>query len=156
MPVRLIQSLAAVALLALPPAAAADKQPDDAFFRDLVESHYVRPFREGNIACWIQAFDDGALGMHNHRPMDRGRDAIEAFGQMVHQHFELQEYAVEVTEIRRSDQWVYTVGQYRNHFVSRADGSSPHGPQQGKFVLLWEQQADGQWRIILDMGNSNR
>jgi len=40
-------------------------------------------------------------------------------------------------------------------FVSRADGKEPFGLEQGKFALLWEKQSDGEWRVILDMGNSN-
>jgi hypothetical protein len=31
----------------------------------------------------------------------------------------------------------------------------PAGRQSGKFLLVWERQPDGEWRIILDMGNSN-
>ena len=129
--------------------------PPEAYFKELVASAYVEPFRSGDIELWIEAFDVNALALHNHRPLDRGVDAIQAFGRSVHQHFVLQEYEVEVTDVRQSEQWVYTVGRYRSHFISRADGSSPFGRSTGKFVLLWEKQPEGQWKIILDMGNSD-
>lgn len=129
--------------------------PPDNFFKSLVARSYVEPFRGGDIDLWIQAFDENALALHNHRPIDRGREAIETFGRAVHEHFELREYEVEVTDVRHSDEWVYTVGRYRNHFVSKSDGVSPFGITSGKFVLLWEKQEDGTWKIILDMGNSN-
>ncbi len=129
--------------------------PSEEYFKDLVATAYVEPFRSGDIERWIEAFDVNALALHNHRPLDRGIESIQAFGRSVHQHFVLQEYEVEVTDVRRSEQWVYTVGRYRSHFVSRSDGSSPFGMSTGKFVLLWEKQPDGQWKIILDMGNSN-
>lgn len=134
----------------------AQERPTDTYFRELVATAYVEPFKAGDVELWIQAFDEKAIAMHNRRPLDRGRDAIEAFGRMAHQYFELREYQVEVTDIRVSDGWAYTVGQYTTHFVSREDGSAPFGREQGKFLLLWERQEDGEWKIILDTGNSNQ
>ena len=129
---------------------------DDDYFRTLVAERYVTPFREGDIDTWIQHFDQNAVALHNRRPIDRGREAIEAFGKMVQQYFELEEYDVQVTDIRRSKDWVYTVGSFTTLFVSREDGSTPFGREQGKFLLLWERQEDNSWKIILDMGNSNQ
>jgi hypothetical protein len=145
-------------LYSISPAALADTgaAPNDQYFRDLVANRYVEPFRQGNVELWIQAFDENAIALHNHRSADRGRISIEEFGRAVHDNLELAEYDVEVTDIRRSDQWVYTVGTYSSRFVSKSDGSEPFGRSHGKFVLLWERQADQQWRIILDMGNSNQ
>ena len=146
----------ALLLQAFSVALQAETAHDDAYFRELVATRYVEPFRSGDVDRWIQAFDDQAIAMHNRRPMDRGRAAIEAFGRMVHTHLELREYEVEVTDIRRSGHWVYTAGRYTTHFVSREDGSAPFGREEGKFLLLWAQQKDGDWRIIVDTGNSNQ
>jgi ketosteroid isomerase-like protein len=130
--------------------------PDDDFFRDLVKNQYVEPFRKGDIDRWIQSFDEQALALHNRRPADRGRAAIAAFGKMVHDHFELREYEVVVTDVRRSGDWVYTSGIYTTQFVSKTDGSLPFGREQGKFLLLWELQGENGWKIIVDTGNSNQ
>jgi hypothetical protein len=153
---RTIAWLAAFTLLQAAIGACAGTAMDDDYFRNLVNTRYVQPFRQGNVDLWIQAFDEEAIALHNRRPADRGRAAIEAFGRAVHEHFTLAEYDVEVTDIRHSAQWVYTVGTYTTRFVSKADGSEPFGREQGKFVLLWELQDDQQWQIILDMGNSNQ
>jgi ketosteroid isomerase-like protein len=138
------------------PGAGADTSTSDTHFREMVDSRYVEPFRQGDIDKWIQVFDENAIALHNRRPADRGKGAIEAFGRSVQQYFKLAEYDVDVTDIRRSEQWVYTVGTYTSRFVSKKDGSEPFGREQGKFVLLWELQDDQQWRVILDMGNSNQ
>jgi ketosteroid isomerase-like protein len=132
-----------------------DESKDD-FFRKLVAKSYVEPFRSGDVEGWIKAFDKQAIAMHNRRPMDRGVAAIEAFGRAVHTHFELQEYEVEVTDVRHSPDWVYTAGSFTTLFVTRDDGSEPFGREQGKFLLLWARQDDGSWKVILDMGNSNQ
>ena len=143
-------------LLAIASSAAAENTVDDNYFRELVNIRYVEPFRQGNIDLWIQAFDENAIALHNRRPADRGRAAIETFGRSVREHFTLAEYDVEVTDIRRGGQWVYTLGTYTTRFVSKADGTEPFGIDRGKFVLLWELQDDDSWRIILDMGNANQ
>jgi len=70
--------------------------------------------------------------------------------------FEVRRFDVEVTEIRRSGDWAYTAGEYTSQFVSRGDGQQPFGTERGKFVLLWERQDDGEWKIILDAGNANQ
>ena len=122
----------------------------------LVAEKYVKPFRNGDVAAWMNAFHQDAIALHNRRPADKGKAAIEAFGATVHQYFKLDTYEVTVTDVRRSKDWVYTVGEFKTLFVNKSDGQAPWGPETGKFVLLWEKQADGEWRIILDMGNSNQ
>ena len=129
-------------------------QSDD-YFKTLVAESYVTPFKEGDIDLWISVFDEDAIALHAHRTADKGRSSILNFGQAVHSTFILDKYDVVVTDIRRSDQWVYTVGEFTAKFVNRSDGKAPWGENKGKFVLLWEKQKDGDWKIILDMGNTS-
>ena len=51
--------------------------------------------------------------------------------------------------------WALTRGSYTTRF--RPIGTTGDGapPNVGKFLLLWERQANGEWKIILDMGNQN-
>lgn len=125
-------------------------------FAELVQQRYVLPFQVGDVETWAQAFAIDAIALHNHRPADRGREAIEAFGRLVHQVFDLAEYDVAVTDIRTEGNWAMTVGSFTTRFVSKADGSEPFGRQEGKFVLVWQRNGQGQWEIILDMGNSTQ
>lgn len=130
--------------------------PDDDYFIDIVESRYAAPFRAGNIEQWRLAFADDAVALHNRRPPDRGIAAIVAFGKAAHEYFELKQFDVRVTDVRSSRDWAYTIGEFTTHFVQRSDGVAPWGVEHGKFVLLWKRQANGNWKIILDMGNSNK
>ena len=149
-----ISILLAVTLVACKKPPSVEEYSDE-YFHQLVAERYVAPFREGDVERWLTSFDADAIALHDTRPADKGIESIRAFGEMVHTHLRLAEYEVEVTDIRRSEDWVYTVGEYKSLFVYKTDGQAPWGPSQGKFLLLWERQAEGGWRIIADMGNSN-
>lgn len=133
--------------------ASADPLPD---FHALFAERYMEPFNAKDIPAWLDAFAEDAVGLHNGLPPLVGRDAIRGFGEAVRDGFELAEIDAQVDEIRQSGNWVYTRGSYVSTFVPKAGNeSAPSGQQPGKFLLLWERQADGDWKIILDMGNSN-
>ncbi|MFM7784645.1 MAG: YybH family protein, partial [Gammaproteobacteria bacterium] len=124
-------------------AAGSPAPPGEDYFRERVARDYVEPFRAGDIDRWIEVFAEDAVALHNRRPADEGRAAIRGFGRMVAEHLRLERYDVEVREVRVSGDWALTRGSFVTRFVSRADGSSPFGEEQGKFVLLWARQADG-------------
>ncbi|MCP5179962.1 MAG: nuclear transport factor 2 family protein [Pseudomonadales bacterium] len=128
---------------------------DDAFFADLVQSRYAQPFRQGNLDAWLAAFADDATALHNRRPADSGKVAIEAFGRLVFTTFRAERFELKVREVRRQGNWALTRGDFASHLVFRDSGeSAPWGAETGKFLLLWERGADGVWRIVLDMGNA--
>lgn len=145
------------ALLLLSACEAESVAPDitDSELRQLVQARYVQPFREGDIDRWMTIFHRDAIAMHNHRPADNGRDSIENFGRMVHELLTLDRYDVRVTDIRASGDWAYTTGVFDSRFLLKATGQEAWPADSGKFVLVWERQADGEWLIVLDMGNTS-
>ena len=147
-------ALAALLIVLAGCAAAVRTHPDAAFFRDLVAERYVAPFRNGDVETWIDQFADDAVALHNRRPAIEGKAGIRAFGEAVRENFRLERFDVRVTDVRGSGQWVTTRGDFVSRFVSRADGSAPFGEERGKFLLIWERQENGEWKIVLDMGNS--
>ena len=126
------------------------------FFKGLVREDYIIPFKAGEIERWSSIFADHALVLHNRRAMDRGKSAASDFGNAVHSAFDLKTYDVTVTDVRWSGNWAYTVGTYITEFTNKDDGSSLFGEEHGKFFLLWEHQKNGEWKVIVDMGNSNQ
>ena len=128
---------------------------DDAYFRNLVANAYVKPFAQGDTERWLSAFADDAVAMHNRRPVDAGKPVIREFADAVARYFRIEQFDVTVTQVRRSGDWALTRGEFVSRFVNKSDGQSPWGQEHGKFILLWERQANDEWKIILDMGNSN-
>lgn len=128
----------------------------DVDFEQLFMTNYVAPFREGRAADWAKIFADDAVGLHNRRPADVGHASIEAFGNLVANTFTLPQYDVRVTETRVGCDMAWTRGEYQTRMVFRDSGEpAPWGPQTGKFLVIWRKQADGEWKIEADMGNSS-
>jgi ketosteroid isomerase-like protein len=129
--------------------------PSASEFESWVAERYVAPFRAGEAERWADAFADNAVALHNRRDADVGKDAILAFGRLVAETFEVSEMDVQIEEVRVNGDWAFTRGVYTNEFRFRETGQpTPWGRERGKFFMLWERQADGEWRIIVDMGNS--
>ena len=134
--------------------------PGERQFRIWVEDRYAQPFRDGETELWIEAFGDDAVGMHHTLPVLEGREAIRRFGRMVHETFVIDRFDLTVEEVRVEGAWALTRGSFASRFLPR-DASQSIAPgvetpaTEGKFILLWERQDDGEWRIVLDMGNLN-
>lgn len=144
-----------ITLVMAPGCATQSAVNDDAYFRDLVANAYAKPFSQGDTELWLSAFAEDAVAMHNRRPVDTGKPAIREFGEAVARYFRIEQFDVTVTQVRRSGDWALTRGEYVSRFVNKSDGQAPWGQESGKFILLWQRQANDEWKIILDMGNSN-
>ena len=142
-------------LVALSGCAAQPRSPDEAGFRQMVAERYVAPFKAGEYERWLEIFADDAVAMHNRKPADVGKPAIRAFARTVESHFRLARFDVSVSEVRVDGDVAWTRGEYTSEFVGKADGKSPWGVERGKFLLIWQRQPAGDWKIVLDMGNSN-
>jgi ketosteroid isomerase-like protein len=137
-------------------ASCADPRPPVPDFDALFKRAYIEPYNAGDVDRWLEVFADNAVGMHNGLPPLEGRDAIRGFGEAVRDNFEVARIEATIDEVRQSGSWALTRGSYTAEFVPKAGTEGmPAGRQSGKFLLVWERQPDGEWRIILDMGNSN-
>ena len=122
----------------------------------MVLNDYIEPYKTGDIERWLDAFADDAVGMHNTLPALEGKQALRGFAEAVHSTFNIEQLDVSVDSVTRSGDWVLARGNFTAHFVLKQGNPGEQSqPQQGKYVLLWERQDDGAWKIILDMGNSN-
>ena len=125
-------------------------------FEQLVLRDYVEPYKTGDIERWLDVFAEHAVGMHNTLPALEGKPALRQFASAVHENFNIEQLDVSVNSVTRSGDWALTRGEFTAHFALRQETPETQSqPQQGKYILLWERQDDGEWKIILDMGNNN-
>jgi uncharacterized protein (TIGR02246 family) len=117
----------------------------------LVESHYVSTFRAGDVPAWLALFGDDAVALHHNSPTLVGKPALYRFAEDFHERFTVEDMRVTVEEVRISGNWAFTWGRFVETFAAK-DEPERH-ENAGRYLLLWEKQSDGHWRIIADMGN---
>ena len=123
-------------------------------FRD----RYIAPYIAGDTDSWLQVFADEAVALHNGLPALEGKEAIGGFGDAVAQNFAIKKLDAVIDEVRRDGRWAWTRGTYDALFEAKSDNAPPGvaGPRSGKFLLIWERQDNGEWLVVMDMGNSLR
>ncbi len=146
-----------VFLLAIPGCSKQDQHtaplPD---FEQLVLDDYIMPYKTGDIERWLEIFADDAVGMHNTLPALEGKQALRHFAETVHNTFNIEQLDVTVDSVISEGDWALTRGSFVADFILKdGDAGNRGNPRQGKYILLWERQNDGTWKIILDMGNNN-
>ena len=152
--IQLARTLGLCVILVCSLGCATVQQPTSIDVRRWVAERYVEPFQNGDVDTWLQVFADDALAMHNTLPPLRGRQAIRGFGEMVRDNLDIQRFDVEVLEIKQKGDFIMSDGAFVSRMVPR--GTVHEGPDSaGKFVLVWQRQPDGEWRVILDMGNQS-
>ena len=86
-------------------------------------------------------------------PIVTGKDAIAKF---IASAFALQDYKItwhpNKAEVARSGELGYTSGTYEMSFK---DASGKTSSDKGKYVMVWKKQADGAWKVLLDISNSD-
>ena len=117
---------------------------------------YVEPYKSGDVEGWLEIFAAGAVGMHNTIPALEGKQALRQFAETVHRTIDIEQLDVTVDSIIQSGNWALTRGNFTADFVLKEGNTEERSrPRQGKYILLWERQNDGTWKVILDMGNNN-
>ena len=125
-------------------------------FEKLVIEQYILPFKNADTEKWMAVFAEDAVGMHNTLPPFVGKPAIQQFAEIVKTNLNIEQMDIVVDNVQVNGDWALTRGSFTTLMVPKnVTDSSGMKPAVGKFILLWERQEDGQWKVILDMGNSN-
>ena len=101
----------------------------------------------------IAFFADDASMLPTNAPIVTGQEAVRGLwsGLFAVPDLDLS-WKASVAEVARSGDLGYTRGTYQ---ISMTD---PAGPvtDHGKYVTVWQKQADGNWKILADIWNSDQ
>jgi uncharacterized protein (TIGR02246 family) len=117
-------------------------------------------------AAWLKAYqakdvqksaaffgEQGSMLVPNN-PILTGREAIAKF---IAKSFTTQDYKIawrpNRAYVARSGELGYTSGVYKMSFT---DASGKAITDEGKYLMVWKRQANGAWKVLFDMSNSDR
>lgn len=138
----------------VPSSATALADPDLEHFQALINEDYVEPFLAGDVDQWMKILDDDVVGLHNRLPAMEGKPAMRGFGDFVAGNLFVAEMSVTLAGLRHEGEFAYTWGTYSSRLLMRETGEPMPGHREaGKVLFIWKRQADGEWKLVVDMGN---
>jgi uncharacterized protein (TIGR02246 family) len=116
-------------------------------------------------AAWLKAYqakdveksaaffgEQGSMLVPNN-PILTGREAIARF---IARSFTAQDYKIawhpNKADVARSGELGYTSGTYKLSFT---DASGKAIADKGKYLMVWKRQANGAWKVLFDISNSD-
>ena len=111
----------------------------------------VEAYNRGDVAAVAALYTEDATVLPPNSQAIRGRQAVHDFwngARLVG----LRDLALETTSVEQSGDTAYEVGAYSLHV--RPQGGQPVS-DRGKYVVIWKRQADGSWKLAVDIWNTD-
>ena len=139
-------SQALCAFIMVFPALAADEKAEQAV-RD-ADEQWSRAAVAKDLDRTVSFYTEGALVLPPNRPAVTTRDGIRNLWKGFLDSLTEISWTTTRVETARSGDMAYVTGTYR---MTMKDGTK----DRGKFLDVWKKQADGSWKVAVDMVNSD-
>ena len=140
-----------VGLMAMTTACSKDTSLADAQAIKDKEVAWSRDAASKDPAKWASNFADDATFMMPNEPILHGAGNVKsAMGAVMQdKNFAL---SFQTDKVEVSGDMAYTQGNYS---MTTTDQKGNPAPDKGKYLSVWKKQADGSWKVIEDMFNSD-
>ena len=99
----------------------------------------------------VSMYADDAIGFSDRGPMLKGKESIrEEWKTMMALPGPGLSFAPTAVEVARSGDMAYEYGLY--DFIT-TDKKGKTNDEKGKYVTVWKKQADGSWKVAIDIDN---
>ncbi len=130
----------------------ADVEADEAAIRDMA-SAWVDAANAKDVERMVSGYTDDASLFRPNAPIATGKEAIRKVLSKLTERPGLSESnQVTKVEVSRMGDLAYSFGTYESTW------NDPEGnpvTKRGKWVAVYKKQADGQWKQVADIGNSD-
>ncbi len=117
------------------------------------DAAWLKVYAARDLDKSVAFFDEQGSMLVPNAPIATGKDAI---AKLIARGFALQDYKLvwhpDKAGVARSGELGYTSGTYELSFT---DTSGKTISDKGKYLTVWKKQADGAWKVLFDMNNSN-
>jgi ketosteroid isomerase-like protein len=117
------------------------------------DAGWLKAYEAKDLAKAVAFCDEQGSMLANNFPIAEGKEAIR---KSIASAFEIPDYKLtwhlNKVGVARSGDLGYTSGSYDNSFK---DASGTTIFDRGKYLTVWKKQADGSWKVLFDMYNSD-
>lgn len=126
-----------------------DAEARDAIRRQAEQMVAIWPSE--NLDSIMPRFSDDAVLQFPDMPDARGRDAVREALKQGFDAVEIQSLETEIDTIEVFDDVAYEWGRYTERM---AETGKPPVTTQGRYLMRWQRQGDGTWKVTRFTGNS--
>jgi len=120
---------------------------------DRLREVHVAALNAGDAKGWAACFANDGVQMPPNFETNAGKAAIEGWSKGFLGLFSCR-FKLSVDEVQVTGDWAFERGRYDITLTPRA-GGEPMG-DNGKYITIYQRQADGGWKIARDIWNSDR
>jgi len=118
-----------------------------------VREVHIAALNAGDVPRWAATFTQDAVRMPPHMPAIIGRERIRKWSGGFMARFAVC-FSLTVEEVEIAGDWAFERGTYRLVLYPRGGGKASE--ENGKYILIYERQAEGGWGIARDIWNSDK
>jgi uncharacterized protein (TIGR02246 family) len=110
---------------------------------------YSQAIREGNVAGALAAYTDDAMALPPDGQMIKGKQAIEELYKRFFQ-IGMKEVTLITLEVGGSGDVAYEIGKTKVRIQPEGQTATTDST---KYLVIWKRQADGTWKVHVDIWN---
>jgi uncharacterized protein (TIGR02246 family) len=133
------------------PAATASPEADIEALSSLVRQ-YDAAVNTGNVDDYLAFYAADAVMMAPEEPVVIGKETIRTFTETGFAEGDVQ-LSSTVEDVRVSGDWAFQRLSYQQSVTLKEGGDTT--TDVGKWVIIWQRQADGSWKIASEIWNSD-
>lgn len=115
-------------------------------------NQYTFGCETGDLDLWISLWTDNGIQMPPNEPAKIGKEQILARMKPLFDQFIIK-IPITIKEVRVAGDWAFSRGTYTLSTTPKAGGETTK--VSGKYLTIFEKQADGSWKIARDCFNYN-
>ena len=147
----LLLSFAACAPTAVEPAEDTTEADGEAISR--ASDEFVAAMKANDAEGLVSLYAANAVLMPPNDQAAQGSEAVQAWMQSFLDQFTMEDFNISAEELVVTGDWAFRRGTFAMTFSPAAGGEQIE--DAGKFIEIWQRQADGSWKIARDMWSSD-
>ena len=119
-----------------------------------INNEMAQAMVSGNSEKSLSYYANDAISMPNNAPMVEGIDAIRKSNQeMMQSGMQIKSFEFTTKKVKLCDSMITEIGTYKGSFMM--PNMQQPVEDQGKYLTIWEKQADGSLKIKIEIWNAD-